>query len=76
MTRFVVRTVLTTLALVLLFAGSFNLNRTSANDELIIEDGGEAVISDCEQYAGCKGGPTKCGTITYPNGAKVECGMR
>ena len=77
MTRFIVRTVLTSLALVLLFAGSFNLNRTSATE---IAGEGEVVadpvpISDCQRYAGCNGGPTFCGKITYPNGAVVECGM-
>jgi hypothetical protein len=83
MTRFILRTVLTTLALVLLFAGSFNLNRTSAT---AIRDDGDVIvdpapapepapISDCLRYAGCNGGPTFCGVIHYPNGAKVECGM-
>ena len=77
MTRFVLRTVLTTLALVLLFAGSFNLNRTSAS---VAFDDGEIIadpvpVSDCQQYAGCNGGPTFCGRIRYPNGAVVECGM-
>ena len=76
MTRFIFRTTLSTVALVLLFAGSFNLNRTSAQDAEIIEDGGEAVVSDCEKYTGCKGGPTHCGSIDYPNGATVNCGMR
>lgn len=74
MTRFIVRTVLTSLALVLLFAGSFNLNRTSATE---IAEEGEIVAepSDCQRYAGCNGGPTFCGRIRYPNGAVVECGM-
>lgn len=77
MTRFVLRTVLTTLALVFLFAGSFNLNRTSATELEAIGDGdAEPVpISDCMKYAGCPGGPTFCGRIRYPNGAVVECGM-
>lgn len=74
MTRFIARTVLTTLALVLLFAGSSNLRRTSAQDAEIIAEGA-VPISDCQQYAGCNGGPTFCGVIHYPNGATVECGM-
>jgi hypothetical protein len=78
MTRFILRTVLTTLALVLLFAGSFNLNRTGAT-AIARDDGGIEVepvpISDCQRYAGCNGGPTFCGVIHYPNGATVECGM-
>lgn len=78
MTRFILRTVLTTLALVLLFAGSVNLNRTSAQEEIAIEEGGgDAVaVSDCERYTGCKGGPNLCGAIHYPSGVTVECGMR
>ena len=78
MTRTILRTALTTLALVLLFAGSFNLNRTSASraeigdDEVVVEP---APVSDCLKYAGCNGGPTFCGRIKYPNGAVVECGM-
>jgi hypothetical protein len=65
MTRSILRMVLTTLALVLMFAGSFNLSRTRAN----------VPVSDCQAYAGCNGGPTFCGRITYPNGGTVECGM-
>ena len=61
MTRSILRIVLTTLALVLLFAGSFNLNRTSAND--------------CMTYCGCPGGPQLCCQILYPNGGQVYCGM-
>ena len=76
MTRSILRLVLTTLALVLMFAGSYNLNRTSADELEIIEDGGGEFISDCEYYTGCKGGPTQCGTINYPNGGSVKCGMR
>ncbi len=80
MTRFILRTVLTTLALVTLFAGSFNLNRTSASRQVGIDDGEVIVadpvpVSDCQRYAGCNGGPTFCGVINYPNGASVECGM-
>lgn len=72
MTQFILRTVLTTLALVLLFAGSFNLRRTSAQEAIAIE----AVANDCVTYTGCAGGPTACGSIDYPNGATVHCGMR
>lgn len=66
MTRFILRTVLTSMALVLLFAGSFNLSSTRAN-----LGGG-----DCQTKAGCPGGPTLCGAIHYPDGTVVECGMR
>jgi hypothetical protein len=78
MTRSIARTVLTTLALVLLFAGSFNLSRIKAQDEALIEDGGgDAVaVSECEKYTGCKGGPNLCGVLHYPNGPDVECGMK
>jgi hypothetical protein len=72
MTRFILRTALTTLALVLLFAGSFNLRRTSAQEEFEFE----AVANDCVTYTGCAGGPIHCGSINYPNGATVNCGMR
>lgn len=73
MTRFILRTVLTSLALVLLFAGSFNLSRTRA--ELVpVDDGGGATVSECEKYTGCKGGPNLCGVLHYPNGPDVECG--
>jgi hypothetical protein len=70
MTKFILRTVLTTLAFVLLFAGSFNLRRTSAQDQFA------EVTNDCVTYTGCSGGPTACGSIDYPNGATVHCGMR
>lgn len=70
MARFIFRTVLTTLALVLLFAGSFNLRRTSAQDEF------EFVANDCVTYTGCAGGPIHCGSIDYPNGSTVNCGMK
>ena len=76
MTRFILRTVLTTLALVTLFAGSFNLNRTRGQEEFEIEDGGGAAVSECEKYTGCKGGPNLCGVLHYPNGPDVECGMK
>jgi len=64
MTRSVLRIVLTTLALVMLFAGSLNLNRTSAN-----------AGSTCRDVAGCPGGPNLCGAVHLPDGTIVECGM-
>lgn len=74
MTRFILRTVLTSAAVLLLFASSFNLSRTRA-DELLVDDAGEgAAVSECEKYTGCKGGPTLCGVLHYPNGPDVECG--
>ena len=76
MTRSIFRIVLSTLALGLLFAGSFNLNRTSANEFAIADDGDAVAVSDCEKYTGCKGGPNLCGAIHYPNGPTVECGMQ
>lgn len=66
MTRSILRVVLTTLALALLFAGSLNLNRTSAN----------AGGSTCADVAGCPGGPILCGAVHLPDGTTVECGMR
>ena len=60
MTRSILRTVLTTLALVLLFAGSFNLNRAAA--------------STCSDLCGCPGGPITCCTIQLPNGTTIRCG--
>ena len=69
MTRFILRTALTAMALVLLFAGSLNLRRTSAQDT-------ELVANDCVTYTGCAGGPIHCGSIDYPNGSTVNCGMR
>jgi len=72
MTRSILRVVLTTLALVLLFAGSLNLNRTRAQDFEVIEGGGGG---DCGSICGCGGGPTVCCHIEYPNGPKVYCGM-
>ena len=71
MTRFIVRTVLCSAALLLLFAGSFNLSRTRAQDGDF-----ELVASDCQTYAGCPGGPIHCGSIDYPNGSTVNCGMK
>ena len=75
MTRFILRTVLTSMALVLLFAGSFNLNRIRA--AVALEEAGDAAVAgDCQTKAGCPGGPTLCGAIHYPDGTVVECGMR
>ena len=73
MTRSILRTVLTTLALVLLFAGSFNLNLTSANEA--IEAEAAAAPSKCQEIAGCPGGSTLCGTIILPDSTTVRCGM-
>lgn len=71
MTRSILRTVLTTLALGLLFAGSFNLKNISAQTE-IDEDAG----SKCQELAGCPGGARLCGTILLPDSTTVRCGMR
>ena len=65
MTRSVLRIVLTGLALVMLFAGSLNLNRTSAN-----------APSHCSNYCGCLGGPYLCCTIWLPDGTQINCGER
>ena len=75
MTRSILRTVLTTLALVLLFAGSLNLNRTRAQQEFELIEGGGGGGSDCSNYCGCPGGQQTCCRIEYPNGPKVYCGM-
>ena len=78
MTRFILRTSLTTLALVLLFAGSFNVNRTNASGAEDIEAGGDVVEapapSKCMELAGCPGGPITCGTIQLPDGTTIRCG--
>ena len=81
MTRFILRTVLTTLALVTMFAGSFTVNRTSANaggDDTVTFDytGDSAAPSKCQELAGCPGGPITCGTIILDDGTIVKCGMR
>ena len=68
MTQSILRTVLTTLALVLLFAGSFNLNRTSAQ-EMVIDD------NLCNEL-GCPGGPLVCANVDYPDGTTITCGMK
>ena len=66
MTRSIVRLVLTTLALILLFAGSLNLNRTSANAPA----GGY-----CADYCGCTGGPYLCCVFYLPDGTQINCYM-
>ncbi|HEY6802732.1 MAG TPA: hypothetical protein VI306_04050 [Pyrinomonadaceae bacterium] len=68
MTRSILRIVLTTLALVMLFAGSLNLNRTSANQ------GGQGGGGLCPAV-GCPGGPNPCATIILPDGTQINCGM-
>jgi len=65
MTRSIVRMVLTTLALGLLFAGSFNVNRSNA---------AAVAPSKCQELAGCPGGPITCGTIQLPDGTTIRCG--
>jgi len=66
MMRSISRIVLTTLALVVLFAGSSNLNRTSAN---------VPAPSKCSDYCGCPGGTWLCCTIYLPDGTQINCGM-
>lgn len=68
MTKSILRMALTALALVLLSAGSFNLNRASAQDQEVI--GGQ-----CQDLCGCNGGATVCCKIENPGGPKVYCGM-
>jgi len=70
MTQSILRMALTALALVLLFAGSFNLNRASAQDDFEVVGG-----SACQDYCGCAGGQASCCRIEYPNGPRVYCGM-
>ena len=65
MTRSILRMVMTALALVLMIAGSFNLNRSSAN---------VAPGSKCQDLAGCPGGPITCGTLILDDGTIVKCG--
>lgn len=57
---------MTALALVLMIAGSLNLNRSSAN--------AVAPGSKCQDLAGCPGGPTTCGTLILDDGTIVKCG--
>jgi hypothetical protein len=70
MTRSILRIFLTTLALVVLFAGSFNLNRTSAQEEFEVVAG-----SWCNDYCNCPGGPCLCCSIIFPDGTQINCGM-
>lgn len=72
MTRSIVRVVLSTLAVVVMFAGSFNLDRSWAQDEGFQP---EAAPSKCQEIAGCPGGSTLCGTIILPDSTTVRCGM-
>jgi len=65
MTRSILRVALSTVALALLFAGSFNLGRTNASAE---------APSKCQELAGCPGGPITCGTIQLPDGTTIRCG--
>ena len=70
MTRSIVRTVMTALAFVLLFAGSFNLNRTSVATASVAPPAGK-----CQDYCGCPGGSYVCCIIHLPDGTDIECGM-
>ena len=67
MTRSILRVALSTVALALLFAGSFNLSRTSAALA-------PPAPSKCQELAGCPGGPITCGTIQLPDGTTIRCG--
>jgi hypothetical protein len=71
MMQSILRVVLTTLALVLLFAGSLNLNRTSAQE--VIEGGGGGT---CSTYCPCQGGPLVCCQVVLPDGTQIVCGMK
>ena len=64
MTRSISRMVLSTLALVLLFAGASNLNRTSASQ----------AKNWCLENAGCVGGPCICAMVVFPDGTTIMCG--
>lgn len=66
MTRSVLRIVLTTLALVMLFAGSLNLNRTNAN---------APGPGHCSNYCGCPNGAYLCCSVFLPDGTQINCGM-
>lgn len=74
MTRSILRIMLTTLALIMLFAGSFNLNRSRAQVQFEYGDEGGGG-GDCGRYCGCMGGPQICCVIHYPGGPQVNCGM-
>ena len=69
MTRSIFRIVLSTLALALLFAGSFNLTSSDARIAA------EPAPSKCAELAGCPGGSITCGTLILPDGTIVKCGM-
>jgi len=71
MTRYILRMGLTALALMMLFAGSFNLNRTKAEADFEAVAGGK-----CGDYCGCSGGTYVCCIIHLPDGTDIECGMR
>ena len=75
MTRSILRTVLSTLALVLLLAGSLNLSRTSAQEGFAMLENAGGGDGACQTYCGCAGGGNSCCRIEYPNGVKVYCGM-
>lgn len=66
MTRSILRTVLTALALVFLFAGS---SRISASEVEPVAGG------KCQDYCGCPGGALLCCIIHLPDGTDIECGM-
>jgi hypothetical protein len=66
MTRSILRVFMTALALVVLFAGSSKLNRSSAN---------VAPPSKCSDYCGCPGGTWLCCTIYLGDGTQINCGM-
>jgi hypothetical protein len=80
MTRSILRVVLTSLALVLMFAGAFNLNRTRASATGDTEIGDAEVVAEpapvglCQSDCGCPGGAFLCCTI-FVNGRQVNCGM-
>jgi hypothetical protein len=69
MTRSILRILMTTLALVVLFAGSHKLNRTTAQEEVAVEAAGL-----CQTDCGCPGGTWLCCTI-FVDGRQINCGM-
>ena len=72
MTQSILRTALTTMALIMLFAGSHNLNRTGAQQGFEIVEGGGGG-SFC-QACGCgPGGPRLCCSMQWPDGTQVTC---
>ena len=70
MMRSILKVVLTTLALILLFAGSIDLNSTSAN---AVSQGTPAPRNWCWEIAGCEGGPYLCAQIHFPDGTVISC---